>query len=301
MNLKMNSESVKIKEKLSEIYPVPEQMQITSRLAHLYSEFCSLSLCAKQLESDDLLQQSEITKKWLDTLIKTMQYLNLSVSIKPNETGALVAASTWSQGILAPWTINNKPYLSWPNYTVPAFMLGAISYCCGHFLSQKQLTSALPELLFLAGITCNIGGGVLQYFFPPEFSLLSRLHSQQKGKALPELEQQILGMGNAHILYQLGHARVGAWLLSDWQLPAECITVADCHHKQLLGRRHEDYCLIVTAANQYLSLHGLGDAAGQVWALERIQSLGVSRQWLDDCRGKLILEAENIEPADISL
>lgn len=98
----------------------------------------------------------------------------------------------------------------------------------GVAFSMLALSRAMParlrpqeDLIFLAGMLHDIGYLVLA-FLKPELS--DKLHERLAAapvRALPEIEQELLG---------IGHAELGAELARHWGLPEEIIAVLRYHH-----------------------------------------------------------------------
>lgn len=119
---------------------------------------------------------------------------------------------------------------------------------CSAFLVQK-LGAILPEgmrptpgLCYLSGLLHDFGILLLGHLFPPEFQLLNKLAQANPGRSVAELEQRLLGMGQARDVLALGHARIGAWLMDAWRMPdAMRVTLLEHHNTEY----HGDHDLLV--------------------------------------------------------
>ena len=133
----------------------------------------------------------------------------------------------------------------------------------------QKLGAALPKgmrpppgLCYLSGLLHDFGILLLGHLFPPEFQLLNKFAQAHPGKSVAELEQRLLGMGQARDMLAMGHARIGAWLMEAWRMPeAICRTLLEHHNPDYVG----DYDLLVhlVQLSDFLLLHenNIPDAA----------------------------------------
>ena len=113
---------------------------------------------------------------------------------------------------------------------------------CSAVLVQK-LATILPEsmrppagLSYLSGLLHDFGILLLGHLFPPEFQLLNKMARANPGRSVSDLENRLLGMGQAKDLLALGHARIGAWLMRAWKMPeALQITLLEHHNAGYRG------------------------------------------------------------------
>ncbi len=119
---------------------------------------------------------------------------------------------------------------------------------CSAVLVQK-LGAIMPEgmrpppgLCYLSGLLHDFGILLLGHLFPPEFQLLNKLAQASPGRSVAELEQCLLGMGQARDVLAMGHARIGAWLMETWRMPdATRVTLLEHHNPDY----HGDHDLLV--------------------------------------------------------
>jgi HD-like signal output (HDOD) protein len=113
---------------------------------------------------------------------------------------------------------------------------------CSALLAQK-LGAIMPEgmrpppgLCYLSGLLHDFGILLLGHLFPPEFQLLNKLAQAHPGRSVADIEQCLLGMGQAREVLALGHARIGAWLMEAWRMPeAVRITLLEHHNPAYAG------------------------------------------------------------------
>jgi len=109
------------------------------------------------------------------------------------------------------------------------------SVCCAAMV--QRLGAALPEPIrppagfaWLCGLLHDFGLLLLGHLFPPEFRLLNKMAAAHPELAVNELEQRLLGMGEAKDLLSLGHAQIGAWLMDAWKMPDTLVVALLEHH-----------------------------------------------------------------------
>jgi HD-like signal output (HDOD) protein len=113
---------------------------------------------------------------------------------------------------------------------------------CSAVLAQK-LGAIMPEgmrpppgLCYLSGLLHDFGILLLGHLFPPEFQLLNKLAQASPGRSVAELEQCLLGMGQARDVLAMGHARIGSWLMEVWRMPdAIRVTLLEHHNPDYHG------------------------------------------------------------------
>jgi HD-like signal output (HDOD) protein len=99
-----------------------------------------------------------------------------------------------------------------------------------------------PGLCYLSGLLHDFGILLLGHLFPPEFQLLNKLAQASPGRSVVELEQCLLGMGQARDVLAMGHARIGSWLMEVWRMPdAMRVTLLEHHNPDY----HGDHDLLV--------------------------------------------------------
>lgn len=133
----------------------------------------------------------------------------------------------------------------------------------------QELTRAIPRqqrpkagTAYLAGLLHNLGFLVLGHLFPPEFAMLNRLAAANPDKPVRLLERQILAMGEARQMVRMGHARVGAWLMTRWGMPGELVTVLLEHHNEAYSGEHAELVGLVLLADRLARRDELGDGDG---------------------------------------
>lgn len=129
-------------------------------------------------------------------------------------------------------------------------------------LAKRMLPNARPQpgMAYLAGLLHNFGFLLLGHLFPPEFKLLNKLVTAHPESSVTELEKNVLGMGQAQGLLELGHAQIGAWLMQFWQMPDEVIVTLREHHNMHYEGEHAQFPHLVIVADHLLKRHDIGDA-----------------------------------------
>lgn len=158
----------------------------------------------------------------------------------------------------------------------------------------KQLPDTIslkPGLLYLSGLLHNFGLILFGHLFPSEYFLLNKLVSINPELPLTALEKQVLGMGHARELMEVGHATVGSWLMEFWNMPDEVITVTRHHHNEQYSGDHAAYVQVICLANYLLKQHNIGDAPDRFIPASLLESLSVDvdevrqvgKEFVDNC------------------
>ncbi len=117
---------------------------------------------------------------------------------------------------------------------------------------MQELAGILPKtvrpdsgMTYLCGLLHDFGTLLLGHLFPPEFQLLNKIARKYPQASVAELECRLLGMGQARDMLEMGHARIGAWLMQAWNMPeAVRITLLEHHNADYRGK-HEVYVHLV--------------------------------------------------------
>ncbi|MCG8673435.1 MAG: HDOD domain-containing protein [Pseudomonadales bacterium] len=126
----------------------------------------------------------------------------------------------------------------------------------------KKLAGRLdinPDKAYLCGLLHNIGVLLIGHLFPPEFKMLNKLVAQHADCSLHELEKQVIGMGQAKQIIELGHDQIGSWLLERWQLPGEVVACCAEHNNVQVSGEYSDYVRIIQTSNYLLAQEGISD------------------------------------------
>jgi HD-like signal output (HDOD) protein len=150
---------------------------------------------------------------------------------------------------------------------------------------------------FLAGLLHNIGFMVIGYVFPPEFRLLNRLCACHPDIPVTILERCVLGLGEAQDMLDMGHARIGAWLMREWDMPPEIETVTREHHNAGYTGEAAAYCQLVMAVNSLLNSCGIGDDSASERDTEALSRIGVDESVALDALEELFVSPEILNNA----
>lgn len=133
---------------------------------------------------------------------------------------------------------------------------------CALEITRKMPRAIRPESgqVFLATLLHNIGFLLLSDLFRPEFFLLNKLVEANPDTPITRLEYQVLGMGNAQHLINMGHPRLGAWLMYAWKMPDTVVMAVAEHHNLHYTGPHAVYSLLSQLADRLISSFELGDA-----------------------------------------
>lgn len=135
----------------------------------------------------------------------------------------------------------------------------------------EKLKKTQPEKLFNDALFHNVGLMLFAYLFPPEYDLLNQWIKSYPQAPIEQLEKRLIGLGKAQQMVNIGHAKLGAWLLEYWQFPTHHIDVSKAHHVQNIPTSVADEVIMIQAANTLLRERGFGDG-GHVIGKERFES-----------------------------
>lgn len=107
-----------------------------------------------------------------------------------------------------------------------------------------------PGLSYLAGLLHNFGVLLLGHLFPEDFQLLNEGLAGEPGRALPALEDELLGVS---------HTELGAWLMRTWNMPEELLGAIRHHHDEEYAGSYAVYANLVLLANRLLASQQIGD------------------------------------------
>ena len=131
---------------------------------------------------------------------------------------------------------------------------------CSAVLVQKLAeimpdgTRPPPGLCYLGGLLHDFGILLLGHLFPPEYQLLNKLAEASPGRSVAELEQCLLGMGQARDVLAMGHARIGAWLMEAWRMP-DAIRVTLLEHHNVDYHGEHDLLVHLVQLSDFLLQH----------------------------------------------
>lgn len=108
-------------------------------------------------------------------------------------------------------------------------------------------------MAYLAGLLNNFGYIVTAEIFPPYFKNIRRMVAANPHVPSAAIEQHIIGVtGN----------QIAAWLLDNWNMPAEVVTALRQKHNVSYTGEHHEYAKLVYIAQTLLANAGFGDSLG---------------------------------------
>lgn len=149
----------------------------------------------------------------------------------------------------------------------------------------QRLAKMMPEkqqpktgMVYLSGLLHNFGFLLLGHLFQPEFYLLNKMAAANPKKAITDLEQQVLGMGRARDVIEMGHAQMGSWLMDAWGLPSAVCTTVREHHSENYDGDDAVYVNLVKIANRLLKRVGIGDENSEEIPEGLLNKLGLNEE-----------------------
>jgi len=94
---------------------------------------------------------------------------------------------------------------------------------------------------YLAGLLHDIGFLVIGHHFNNEYRMLSAKMAENDELVVTDVEREILGVT---------HMDIGAWLIRQWQLPDDIVTVIEQHHNEHYAGEHEMLVAVIQAADR---------------------------------------------------
>lgn len=130
----------------------------------------------------------------------------------------------------------------------------------------KTDTILNPGLAYLAGLVHNVGFLLQGHLFKDKFSIINKTFEQHPETPVTAIEKKILGVT---------HPELGSWLMNNWHLPEEVVTVIREHHNQNYSGKHDIYVHLVFVANCILKSYDIGDSESEDIPDEILTSLGI--------------------------
>lgn len=129
-------------------------------------------------------------------------------------------------------------------------------------LSARMSTPRRPEpgCAYLCGLLQDFGILLLGHLFAPEFRLLNKMAAANPQTPIPELEERLIGMGAAHDVLAMGHARIGAWLMQVWRMPGEITTTILEHHNHQYRGEYQSLVHLVRLSDWLVRQEKLDEA-----------------------------------------
>jgi len=153
-----------------------------------------------------------------------------------------------------------------------------------------------PAMAYLTGLLHNFGFLLLGHMFQPEFYLLNKLVATHPDTPVIELEHQVIGMGQAKDVIEMGHAQLGAWLMEAWRLPDEVTVTVREHHSEHYQGEHAVFVKLVKVANHLLKRVNIGDESDCELPLYILSELGLDETMvMDDFTSLIETEFEDVE------
>jgi len=132
-----------------------------------------------------------------------------------------------------------------------------------------------PGMCYLGGLMHNIGLLVLGHLFPSELHTLNKAILAHPQDAVIDLEQR---------LFMTDHTEIGMWLMRNWCMPSEVITVVHKHHDIEFRGEHAIYANLALLADRLLQRLDMGDAGREELPAAVLSELGLLE---DDATGAL--------------
>jgi len=263
-----------MKRRIEEIYELPSMPEIALRILELSKD-----------EDASIVKLSEIVKTDPSLSAQTLRYATSSLFGYQGKIDSIQDAIVRVLGF--DMTMNMALGL-----TVGKSFRNPIDGPLGmdafwrHSVACATLTQRLSKMMpvkqrpptgmvYLSGLLHNFGFLLLGHLFQPEFYLLNKMAAANPDKPITELEQQVLGMGRARDVIEMGHAQMGAWLMDAWGLPSAVCTTVREHHAEQYDGEDAVYVNLVKLANKLLKRVGIGDESNENIPQTLLDKLGL--------------------------
>lgn len=162
-------------------------------------------------------------------------------------------------------------------------------------LSKMMPAKHRPKagMVYLAGLLHNFGFLLLGHLFQPEFYLLNKMAAANPNTPITELELQVLGMGRARDVIEMGHAQMGAWLMEAWGLPESVSVTVREHHNESYTGENDVYVKLVKLSNRLLAHVGIGDEVNDDIPPKMFEELGLDEE-------KVLAEFESLIEGELA-
>ena len=155
-------------------------------------------------------------------------------------------------------------------------------YCAA--LSQKLLQlyanrnqTVSRGMIYLCGLLHNFGFLIMGMLFKDEFKLLNQLIKVNTSRPLIEQERTVLGNRQDENEPVMNHTEIGKWIMQNWNMPEELITVVANHHVQDYQGQFQEYVHLVRIANVLLKSIDVGDESTTELPVESLSLLQLDR------------------------
>jgi len=266
-----------MKRRIEEIYELPTMPDIAARILELSKD-----------EEASIVELSNIVQDDASLSAQTLRYANSSLFGYSGEIESIHDAIVRVLGfdMAMNMALGMSVGKSFRNPVDGPLGLDAFwvhSVACAT-LTQK-LSKIMPAkhrpkagMAYLSGLLHNFGFLLLGHLFQPEFYLLNKIAAANPETPITELEQQVLGMGRARDVIEMGHAQMGAWLMEAWGLPESVSVTVREHHNASYSGEHEVYVKLVRLSNQLLKRIGIGDEINTDIPAEMFDELGLDEE-----------------------
>ena len=265
-----------MKRRIEEIYELPTMPNIASRILELSKD-----------EDASIAQLSDIVQTDPGLSAQTLRYAKSSLFGYRGEVDSIHDAifqvlgfdmtMNMALGVSVGKSFRNPVDgpLGMDAFWIHSVACAAVTQTLSKLMPAKQRPKA--GMVYLAGLLHNFGFLLLGHLFQPEFYLLNKMAAANPDTPVTELEQQVLGMGRARDVIEMGHAQMGAWLMEAWGLPEPVNVTVREHHNESYAGEHDVYVKLVRLSNRLLARVGIGDEINEDIPVKVFEELGLDK------------------------
>lgn len=265
-----------MKRRIEEIYELPTMPNIASRILELSKD-----------EDASIAELSDIVQTDPGLSAQTLRYAKSSLFGYRGEVDSIHDAifqvlgfdmtMNMALGVSVGKSFRNPVDgpLGMDAFWIHSVACAAVTQMLSKLMPAKQRPKA--GMVYLAGLLHNFGFLLLGHLFQPEFYLLNKMAAANPDTPVTELEQQVLGMGRARDVIEMGHAQMGAWLMEAWGLPEPVNVTVREHHNESYTGEHDVYVKLVRLSNRLLAHVGIGDEINEDIPAKVFEELGLDK------------------------
>ncbi len=235
---------------------IPDDIHLKLLYSYNIPELPLIARCILQSVAKNSIQINELA-----SLVKTDPALTARVCANGDNVETVLegwganraAANLFGLTLEQSFCVQQQGFLGAHVFWKRAYLSAALTDMLGQRMTLPNL-----GLATLGAIMHDIGILLVGHWFPPELKMMSRLLETQPGLCLSTIEQRVMGLGQAQQFIGLGHAKLGAWLAMQWQLPEAIVASTAFHHIRGYNGEHKDYVSLMQLVDQLLTANGKG-------------------------------------------
>lgn len=289
-----DSNSVKqfnLKERISNVQQLPAMPQLATdllqlrnnpdatveQLAEIIILDPAISAQVIRYANSPLFGQSGKVKSLSDAIFRVLGYesvMHLALGIAMGKVFHLPAGGPVGQTRI------------WQNATYSAAL-------CQKLAGKSDWNQSLkPGVAYLGALLHNIGFMVVGQLFKHEFQWLNKVIQAEHEAPVTLIEQRLLGVD---------HTEVATILMTQWNMPAEIIAVAQHHHDDHYDGEYAGYVKLIQIADRLLKNHNMSDAASDELPHDLYEGLGLTEEQLYESLDEILQGKDDLDAMTLAM